>query len=569
MQPDTATETAPSLSQLEELCGAALRALSGDPHLQWSAQTLFRDTTHIPLAAVHQQDVPPTPLDQRALLDGVALRLLHSDAALHEASQPNEEVARLVFEMLEQFRVESLCPPTWPGVQHNLIARFEHWSQAFEASGLVETDLGLLLFTIAVTAWSRIGAHPIDDGMADLMEVTRANIMPTLGGAFHGLRQCRHDQARFIEHALTISHWVAAAIDDAQKASPSAAASKRRSGFALRLMFQQPPSPAWPTPEGGNSRSWQASGQRYRVYTRAYDREAFAKDLVRPAQLTQLRSELDEDLKQCGLSLTRLVRHLRHLLARPQEDDWRFAQDSGQIDGARLARLVANPLEQSVFRDPRIHPVADCAVTVLLDCSGSMKAHARQTSMLVDMLSRGLDMAGIPNEVLGFSTQAWHGGRAMRDWQRNGMPPYPGRLNELLLMIFKSHDVHWRKARDGMAALRRPDLFREGLDGEAVLWAVERLRQQAVRRRILLVVSDGCPMDSATHQVNDPHYLDQHLKQVLLSLQQTGDVHVCALGVGLDLGWFYRHRLAIDASLPLNDALLHDVVGLMAQASKR
>lgn len=137
MQPES--EAAASLSQLEELGGAALRALSGDPHLQWSAQTLFRDTAHIPLSAVHQQDVPPTQVDQRALIDGVALRLLHSDAALHEASQPQEEVARLVFEMLEQFRVESLCPTQWPGAQRNLTERFEHWRQAFEDSGLVET----------------------------------------------------------------------------------------------------------------------------------------------------------------------------------------------------------------------------------------------------------------------------------------------------------------------------------------------------------------------------------------------------------------------------------------------
>ncbi len=556
-----------ALSQLEERCGAALRALSGDPRLQWSSQTLYRDTTHVPLAAVHQQDVPPTQADQRALMDGVALRLLHSDAALHQTSQPHSDVARLVFEMLEQFRVESLAPEQWPGVRRNLIARFERWSEAFEASGLLETDLGLLLFTIAVTAWSRLGAHPIRDDVTDLMETTRANIMPTLGSAFHGLRQCRHAQALFIPHARAISDWVAAAIQDAQQAHPQKTVSKRRSGFSLRLMAQQPPAPEWPAPEAGSSRSWQASGQRYRVFTTAYDRQISAQELVRPAHLKQLRAELDDDLTQAGLNLTRLVRQLRHLLARPQEDDWRFAQDSGQIDGARLARLVANPLEQSVFRDPRVHPVADCAVTVLLDCSGSMKAHARQISMLVDTLARALDLAGIPNEVLGFSTGAWHGGRAMRDWQRAGAPPLPGRLNELLHLVFKPHDAHWRQCRLGIAALRRADLFREGFDGEAVSWASDRLRQRAVRRRILLVVSDGCPMDTATHQCNDPHYLDQHLKHVLLALQRQADVQVCALGVGLDLGGFYHHRLAIDVSAPLNDALLQAVVGLLGQAS--
>lgn len=560
-----ASTASASLAQLEALCGAAARALSGDASLQWSAQVLYQGTQPVALPAAHQHDVPPQRDDQRALLDGAALRLRLSDAALHARSVPRDEVARLVFELLEQLRVESLAPAHWPGVQRNLTQRFERWAEAFVASGLVETDLGLLLFTLALSAWSRLGAHELRDEWADLMEATRANLMPTLGPAFAALRRHRAVQADFIPPALAISDWAARAVRDAQTAAgPAAGARARRGGFALPLVFEPPQVPPTPTAVGGSSRSWGASGQRYRVYTRAYDQELPATELVRAAQLAELRAGLDQDVAQAGLNLNRLVRHFRHSLATPQPDGWRFGQESGHIDGARLARLVASPHARAVFRDTRWAPVADCAVTVLLDCSGSMKAHAAATSVLVDVLARALDRAGVPCEVLGFSTGAWNGGRARRDWQRAGRPDLPGRLNETLNLVFKAAHQPWRQARAGIAALRRPDLFREGVDGEAVQWASQRLRAVPARRRILLVVSDGCPMDTATHQANDEHYLDQHLKQVLLQLQRQGEVRVCALGVGLDLGWFYGQRLAVDLQDGIGDALLQAVADLLA-----
>ncbi|MDR3017426.1 MAG: cobalt chelatase [Delftia acidovorans] len=559
-------EASPSLARMEAWGGALLRAMAGDASLQWSGQTLYRGTAPVALAAAHQSDVPARLADQRGLLDGASLRLRLSDAALHARHLPGDPVERLVFELLEQLRAESLAPEEWPGARANLHARFVHWSQAFADSGLTESSLGLLLFTVALTAWSRLSGHEPPEALADLAEATRAGLSAQLGAQWALLRRHRQDQQAFIAPALAISRWVGQAVRSAQEEAPRGAAGpRRRSSFALPLHFESQSLQAPPLALSGDSRAWAGSAHSYRVFTRAYDREAQAVELIRAAQLAEFRGQMDDELARSGLHAGRLARHLQQRLAVPRHDGWQFGLEDGHLDGSRLAQLVSDPQQRAIFRNELPRPVSDAAVALLLDCSGSMKAHARPLSLLVDLLGRALSMAGVPVDVLGFSTQAWNGGRARRDWQRAGQPHIPGRLNERLHIVFKDAARPWRHARHGIAALRRPDLFREGVDGEAVEWACERLLARPAQRRILLVISDGCPMDTATHQANDEHYLDQHLRQVIARHERAGDVQIRALGVGLDLGVFYRRRLAVDLREQIDEALLMDVAELICR----
>lgn len=547
--------------------GPLLRAMAGDASLQWSGQTLYRGTTPVVLAAAHQSDVPAGLADQRGLLDGAGLRLRLSDATLHARHLPGDPVERLVFELLEQLRVESLAPAEWPGVRANLHGRFMHWSQAFADSGLTESSLGILLFTVALTAWSRLGGHEPPEALSDLAEATRAALAGPLGPQWALLRRHRHDQQAFIAPALAVSRWVGESVRAAQQEAPRGAAGPRRRGsFALPLHFESQGLDAPPVALSGDSRAWAGSAHRYRVFTRAHDREAQAAELVRAAQLAEFRAQMDEELARSGLHAGRLARHLQQRLAVPRHDGWQFGLEEGRLDASRLAQRVSDPQQRAIFRDELPRPVSNAAVAILLDCSGSMKAHARPLSLLVDLLGRALSMAGVPVDILGFSTQAWNGGRARRDWQRAGQPGIPGRLNERLHIVFKDAARPWRHARHGIAALRRPDLFREGVDGEAVEWACERLLARPAQRRILLVISDGCPMDTATHQANDAHYLDQHLRQVVARHERAGDVQIRALGVGLDLGVFYRQRLAVDLGEPVDEALLRAVGDLLCRS---
>lgn len=564
MQAPAATQA--SLAQMETWGGALLRAVTGDASLQWSGQTLYRGTDPVALPAAHHSDVPAQLADQRGLLDGAGLRLRFSDAALHRVHLPADPVERLVFELLEQLRVESLVPASWPGARANLQARFVHWCQSFADSGLTESSLGILLFTVALTAWSRLTGHEPPHALSDLAEATRAALSAEIGGQWPLLRRHRADQHAFIAPALAVSRWVGRAVRAAQQEAPRGTGQpRRRSGFALPLHFESQSPEAAPVAHTGDSRAWASTAQGYRVFTRAYDREAQAAELIRAAQLAGLRAQMDEELARSGLHAGRLARWLQQRLARPRREGWHFGLEDGHLDGSRLAQLVGDPQQRAVFKDEAQRPVSDAAVGILMDCSGSMKAHARQLSLLVDVLGRALSMAGVPVDVLGFSTLAWNGGRARRDWQRAGRPEFPGRLNERLHIVFKDAARPWRHGRHGIAALRKPDLFREGMDGEAVEWACGRLLQRPQARRILLVISDGCPMDTATHQSNDAHYLDQHLRQVVARHERAGDVRICALGVGLDLGVFYRRRLAVDLDARIDEALLQSVAELICR----
>jgi cobaltochelatase CobT len=190
-----------------------------------------------------------------------------------------------------------------------------------------------------------------------------------------------------------------------------------------------------------------------------------------------------------------------------------------------------------------------------------MRTYIEPVALLVDVLTRALDQAGVASEVLGFSTGAWNGGRARLDWLAGGRPHHPGRLNELAHLVFKDAATSWRRARADIAALFKADLFREGVDGEAVDWACTRLRARAEARRILVVISDGSPMDSATAQVNDTYYLDNHLKQVVARNEAARDVELLGLGVGLDLSPYYRRCLAVDLSTPPDMSLFAELVG--------
>ncbi|WP_057093288.1 cobalt chelatase [Comamonas thiooxydans] len=556
-----------SLSCMEAWGGAMLRAVTGDVSLQWSGQTLYRGTTPIPQAAAHHSQVPAQQTDQRGMLDSMGLRLHWSDQALFQAHQPQDPVERMVFELLEQLRVESLVPEAWPGARENMRQRFVNWCQAFVDSGLTESSLGILLFAVAITAWSRLTGHEIPERMADLVESTRMSMASPLGRHWDRLRRFRDRQQQFVEPALAVSRWVGMAVRAAQEDVPRGAGSaRRRSSFALPLHFESQSQDGMPVAQSGDSRAWAGTAQSYRVFTREFDREVQAAELIRALQLAQFREQMDEELARSGLlQAGRLARYLQQRLASTQRNGWNFGLEEGHLDGSRLSQLVTDPQQRAIFKDEMQRPVNETAVTILMDCSGSMKTFARPLSLLLDVLGRALEMAGASVEILGFSTQAWNGGRARRRWQRAGQPQFPGRLNERLHIVFKDGAKPWRHARHGIAALRKPDIFREGIDGEAVEWACQRLRAKTAQRRILLVISDGCPMDTATHQANDEHYLDQHLRQVLAAQERMGGVKVCALGVGLDLGVFYRQRLAVDLQHDIDEALLFSVAEMLCR----
>jgi cobaltochelatase CobT len=551
--------------QSEELAAAAMRALTGRPALHFEGGRLYDGDLQLPDRAPHLllQPGQDALAAYRGVTDGLALRLRHSDPALHQRLMPGEPVERLIFEWLEQLRVESLAPAGMPGLCQNVRQRYQDWSAAFLDSGAVESSLGILLFTFSQMAWSRLMALPLPEHVEDLLEPTRAALGPALGASLAGMRRSREDQEAFAVHALRIAREIALRVQAEYDDEPRSRG-VRHGSFALSLELESEGKEAFQTAQGGESLLFRASQGRYRVYTRQFDVEQDAATLVRKGLLAEYRQDLDERLASQGVNVGRLARALRAVLAKPERDGWLFGQEEGVIDGRRLSQLVSSPTERRLFLRDRHVPVSDCAVAFLVDCSGSMKQYGAQLALMLDIFMRAFEQAGVSTEILGFTTRSWNGGRARRAWFARGRPAAPGRLNELCHLVFKDADTHWRRARTGICALMKPDLFREGIDGEAVLWASQRLLARQRQRRLLVVISDGCPMDSATNLANDAFYLDNHLKAVVRQCWREKGVEVLGMGVGLDLSPYYPRSLAVNLDDGLDNAAFDAFLRLLA-----
>jgi cobaltochelatase CobT len=576
----TAQQQARRQQRVEELCAASIRAISGQPNLHFRGKQLYQGERSLPMHAPHHRiDTAVAPFaDCRAAADGMALRLLFSDAKLHKAHCPIKPIARLVFELLEQLRVEALVPAKLGGMATNLEQRFERWSHEFFTSGSAEGSSGVLLYTVAQMCWARLNARQVLEETEDFIESTRFSLASSMGTALSGLRRNRYDQAAYIPHARAIAELIDNIIE-AQRAGQSADKNDSKDdkdeddqkGFALLLDFDQDgdDESGFASARTGTSKAFGENQQGYKVYTTAHDREVAAASLVRAAQLDECRQRLDKGIAEQGVNVQRIARRLGAVLAAPQRDGFLYGEEEGRIDGRRLAQLVSSPTERRLFYQERQRPVADCVVSILIDCSGSMRHQSEPVAMLADILIRALDMIGASSELLGFTTNTWNGGKPYKEWMRQGRPAYPGRLNESCHLVFKEASRGWRRSRRNIAALLKGDLYREGIDGEAVDWACNRLLARSESRKILLVISDGCPADSATNLTNDPFYLDNHLKEVLARRERQGEVSILGLGVGLDLSPFYRHCLATDMSQVLDNHLFDEIVQLISHRKRR
>ncbi len=554
------------VQRVHELCAASIRALSGDASLLFRGNRLHGKTGALPLFAPHLH--PSIEKDDfisfRGAADAYALRLTKSDKVLHSQLAPNEPIQLLIFDLLEQFRVEANVPISYLGMRSNLAHCFEKWSLAFDGAGFTETINGLLLFSVAHMCRSRVTGDPIDDDTADRIESTRGRVNQVAEGALQGLRQERFDQSKYAIHALQIAHAVAQLMA-AAKVSGTEQSEQGESLelAAFALLDVEKGDDAVAVAGAGTSKVITDAEDGYRIFTTKYDQQHVAAELVRVEELAQFRLTLDALVAGLGVNVQRLARQLRTLLALPERSGWNNGEDEGYIDGRRLSQLIASPNEKRIFKQERIEPQTNCAITFLIDCSGSMKAHIQSLASLLDILVRTLDMAEVQSELLGFTTGAWTGGRAQKDWMKAGKPKHPGRLNEASHIVFKGAETSWRRARPSIAALLKSEMFREGIDGEAVLWAKQRLMNSDAERKILVVVSDGSPMDSATNLANDAYYLDHHLRDVVQAIETRGEISIVGIGVGLDMSPYYRKSHVLDLVNSSASQSLREMIGLL------
>jgi len=541
--------------------GAAIvRALGRSPTAEYRARQLVLGDRPMALAAPYllaatQDD---DEIVDRGIYDSIGVRLRYSDPEVFAATEPAADriVARLVFDMAEQLRCESLVPVELSGTRENIEAAFRSWCQRQQITG---SAVGLLIYTVLHMVRSRLISPIHDELIEDQIEGTRAGISPIIGPALAGMREQRYDQAAFAVAARSLADAIDELVDargDSDHAwgaqSPVAAllppeweefAGDLQDGPGDGPVSLQPPF---------DEEALDALGG-YSVYTREHDVELHAETLYPVDRRRFLRTLLDEQIAAQSVSAFALARRLRLIFRGFERDGFWTGEEQGLLDPTRLSQLVANPGNTAIFRQLRFRPTAPAVVSILIDNSGSMKRQRHETvAVLVDTLARALDLAGATSEILGFTTASWNGGAPRNKWRQAGEPANPGRLAALSHIVYKDADTPWKRSRLAIAALMRTAHFRESVDGEAIIWAYRRLLERPEERKFLVVISDGAPTEAATRRANGDSYLEAHWRRVVGAIERQGQVSIGGISIDEPIDAVFEAAVEMDLTGTLN-----------------
>ena len=302
----------------------------------------------------------------------------------------------------------------------------------------------------------------------------------------------------------------------------------------------------------------------YKVYTRSFDEEIKAEDLCSAEELVRLRKHLDQLMGPSKATISKLAHRLQRFLMAQQNRSWEFDKEEGILDSARLHKMITDPLTSLSYKIEKDTEFRDTSVSILVDSSGSMRGRSMTVAAIcADIISTTLERCNVKTEVLGFTTKQWKGGESRKLWMDDGKPENPGRLNDIRHIIFKSADTPWRRGQKNFGLMLREGLLKENVDGEGLIWAHDRLARRSEQRKILMVISDGAPVDDSTLSTNPTNFLDLHLRQVIHSIETKSDINLIAIGIGHDVTRYYKNALTIHRAEELGGAMLEQLTDLL------
>ncbi len=567
-----------------------LRAIAQTPDVQVAFQPgpsgLVGKRARLPLPT---RTLPPPEMAKlRGAADSVALRLRHHDDVVHAARSPGRREAKDVYDALEQARVEVVGARHMTGVAANLRARLAEECEAEGFDRMTRKDQLPLPAALGLLAREQMSGEASPEAAQRILESWRGTLGPAADAALAELATAQHDQRSFTR----VARKLLAALDLAEaevESEPDDQQDENEDGGeesgaqdhqeqsegdqqsdADSMLGAQPEQmEADSADEDGQDEAEDdaatAEGEdrpggpqhrrekpmaddqtTYRAYSRGHDEEIEAEDLCDPDELTRLRQQLDQQLQHLQGVVSKLANRLQRRLLAQQTRAWEFDLEEGMLDAGRLARVIVNPLLALSYKRERETDFRDTVVTLLIDNSGSMRGRPiTVAAMCGDILARTLERCAVKVEILGFTTRAWKGGQSRERWVQDGKPRNPGRLNDLRHIIYKKADAPWRRARKNLGLMLREGLLKENIDGEALLWAYRRLVSRPERRRILMVISDGAPVDDSTLSVNPGNYLEKHLRQVIHEIESRDQVELIAIGIGHDVTRYYRRAVTI------------------------
>ena len=523
----------------------------------------------------------------RGQSDAIALRLRHHDDAVHAQRMPARKEAKDAYDALEQVRVEVIGAQHMLGVNGNLRAKLADECESEGYDRMTRKDQLPIDKALALLARERLSGEPSPEPARKILDMWRDTLGDNADVALAEMTDARGDQrafARATRKLLAALELAEAEVEsDQDDSSEDGEDGGEQSGQqdnsedgdgqsqseSESMLGAQPEEmegeaadddgseseeeaavaegddrPGGPQPR--RERPNPDSDAVYKAYTRSFDEEVDAEDLCDADELSRLRQQLDQQLQHLQGVISKLANRLQRRLLAQQTRAWEFDLDEGILDAGRLSRVVINPMLALSYKKELDTEFRDTVVTLLIDNSGSMRGRPiTVAAMCGDILARTLERCAVKVEVLGFTTRAWKGGQARERWVQEGKPRNPGRLNDLRHIIYKAADSPWRRARKNLGLMLREGLLKENIDGEALLWAYRRLLSRPEHRRILMVISDGAPVDDSTLSVNPGNYLEKHLREVIRDIENRDLVELIAIGIGHDVTRYYRRAVTI------------------------
>jgi cobaltochelatase CobT len=550
----------------------------------------------------------------RGLSDSFALRLANHNDKVHSHYQPQGKNARAVFEAVEQARIEALGANAMPGMKTNLSAMMDDRYRRKDVARYTDRKDAPLDEAVALLVREKLTGELPPEGARTMVDLWRPWIEEKAAAQLSHLMESIHDQAAFAR----MSRDIIAALDmgdelgedpdqsdennennepqeDSGERQETPEGEEQESSQqsmeemqdtegeteAAEMDAQQMDADEQPDDQEGEEEAdgeepWRpqlpfsslSNEDFYKVFTNQFDEEIPAEELCDAEELARLRNYLDKQLSSMQGVVARLANRLQRKLMAQQNRSWDFDLEEGVLDAARLTRVVIDPMHPLSFKVEQDTDFRDTVVTLLLDNSGSMRGRPiTVAATCADILARTLERCGVKVEILGFTTRAWKGGQSREKWLGAAKPANPGRLNDLRHIIYKSADSPWRRARRNLGLMMREGLLKENIDGEALIWAHNRLLGRTEQRRILMVISDGAPVDDSTLSVNSGNYLEKHLRQVIHDIEQRSPVELIAIGIGHDVTRYYKRAVTIVDAEELGGAMTDKLAELFSETA--
>ena len=580
---------------------ATMRAISGNDELSVTfgrgKPFIHGNKARIPVPEVGGSQAALAAL--RGTADRFALRTRYHNEALHDQGRPAAGVAQDLFDAVEESRIAAIGAYLMRGVQDNLHHQLDDALQQQGAYDITSTEDAPLGQAVGLFLREKLIAAELPESAARVLDPWRTYIEDRVGTQLSDFEGKVFDQEAFSELARSLIADFGLAEDfgqddqngdqddtddqeqeaEAEAGDEGADQDQGAEGDLSDAIEGDVPvdmdasdltesdgseDDGGAPPDANAQRSWaRPKTFEYQAYTTEFDEVVFADQLCDSEELDRLRGVLDQHLQNSQIIISKLANRLQRKLMAQQSRAWEFDLEEGVLDTSRLPTIIMDPFSSLAFKQEKETKFKDTVVSILIDSSGSMRGRSISiAAMCADILGRTLERCSVKVEILGFTTKAWRGGQSRELWLQRGKPQQPGRLNDLRHIIYKAADMPWRRARRNLGLMMREELLKENIDGEALLWAYNRIHGRPEDRKILMVISDGLPVDNSTLLVNPSNFLEQHLKFAIDQIENTESVELVAIGIGHDVTHHYERAVTITDAEQLGDAMTEQLVGL-------